>query len=381
MNPSLFEDLIQAPPDPILGIATAYLADPNPDKVDLGVGAYRTENGQPYIFSVVEKVQTELIVNHVNKEYLPIDGLAELKTATQELTFGVDFPAIREQRIVSAQVLSGTGGLRVAGEFVSTLLTKTKEFYISRPSWPNHRNIFTAAGLEVKEYAYWDEKTRSLDIKEMLADLRSANKYSLVILHACAHNPTGVDPTSEQWKAILEVIQERRLIPLFDSAYQGYASGDLDRDAFAIRLFANAGVEMFVSQSFAKNMGLYGERIGMLHVVCHSSERAKIVLSQIKPIIRRMYSSPPAWGARLACGILSKEEYCKMWKSELRAIAGRIIQIRKRLCDGLAAKGTPGNWDHIGTQIGMFSYTGLTVAQCEMLTRKWHVYLDRKSVV
>mmetsp|Transcript_25226 Transcript_25226/g.64241 ORF Transcript_25226/g.64241 Transcript_25226/m.64241 type:complete len:411 (-) Transcript_25226:81-1313(-) len=376
----LFSGLTMAPTDPILGTSLAFQADTDPRKVNLGVGAYRTEDGKPYVLNVVLETEAEILKETgttINKEYSTIDGPADLKTLTQKLAFGDDSEAIASGRIASVQGLSGTGSLRVCAEFTKTFLSpEADEIWISKPTWGNHIAIFQVAGLIVKEYPYYEPETRGFDFEGMLKALKEdAKPGSMVLLHACAHNPTGVDPTEEQWKAIATVMQEKQLIPLMDSAYQGYASGSLDTDAFATRLFANMGFEMFMCQSFAKNLGLYGERIGMLHIVCSDSDKAKKVLSQLKLVIRPMYSNPPIHGAQLVIKILGDAERCKAWKQQLAEMATRIHEVRALLRGGLEKKGTPGNWDHITSQIGMFSYTGLSEPMCERLIKEHHIYL------
>jgi len=250
-----------------------------------------------------------------------------------------------------------------------------KDIYVSDPTWGNHNAIFAKGGLTVKSYPYWEPNTKSLDIDGMLSTLGAAAEGSVVLLHACAHNPTGVDPTEDQWQKIVKVFKDKKLIPLMDSAYQGYASGSLDKDAYATRLFLNEGFEFFMCQSFAKNLGLYGERIGMLHVICPDAAQAKAVLSQVKLVIRPMYSSPPKHGAELVVKILGNADRYAKWKAELKGMADRILEVRDLLRKGLEAKGTPGTWNHITDQIGMFSFTGLTQAQCERLIATHHIYL------
>merc|ERR1712194_741507 len=241
--------------------------------------------------------------------------------------------------------------------------------------WGNHNAIFAKAGLTVRTYPYYEKETRGFDFEGMMRVLATAKPGTFVLLHACAHNPTGVDPTEKQWIEIAQLLQSKKLTPMLDSAYQGYASGSLDKDAFATRIFLSMGFEFFMCQSFAKNLGLYGERIGMLHVVCEKKEEAAAVLSQLKMVIRPMYSSPPKHGAELVMKILGKAERLAQWKRELADMANRILEVRDLLRKGLESKGTPGTWNHITDQIGMFSYTGLTVPQCERLTEKHHIYL------
>jgi len=376
----LFDHISVAPPDPILGTSLMYNADTDPRKINLGIGAYRTEAGKPFVLDCVRKAEEEVLKetgSTINKEYSTIDGPAGLKSLTQKLAFGEDCPAITEGRIASVQALSGTGSLRVAGEFIKSFLgPEAHTIWVSDPTWGNHNAIFQKAGLQVKAYPYYDPKTCGFNFDGMYKALKEeATPGSHVLLHACAHNPTGVDPSEDQWSQIAEVMMEKKLVPLMDSAYQGYASGSLDKDAFATRLFASMGFDMYLCQSFAKNLGLYGERIGMLHIVCSSADAAKAVLSQLKMVIRPMYSSPPIHGALLVERILGDPASFAAWQTELKGMADRILKVRGMLRKGLEEKGTPGTWNHITDQIGMFSYTGLTEAQCQRLISEHHIYL------
>jgi aspartate aminotransferase len=376
---ALFGHVPVAPIDPILGTTQLYNADKDARKINLGVGAYRTEQGKPYVLEVVKEAEQDMLRDlggSIDKEYSTIDGPGELKKLTQALAFGADSPAVGEGRVASVQALSGTGALRVLSEFVKTHLpAEAHEVWCSDPTWGNHTAIFKSAGLAVKTYPYWNAKTMGLDFEGMMAALRGAAAGSMVLLHACAHNPTGIDPSEAQWREIAALMKERRLIPLIDSAYQGYASGDLDKDAWALRYFERMGFEMFLCQSFAKNLGLYGERIGMLHVVCGKADHATAVLSQVKLVVRAMYSSPPRHGAHLVVKILGDQGRFKRWQQELKAMADRINEARGLLRGGLERKGTPGTWRHVTDQIGMFSFTGLTKPQCERLIKEHHIYL------
>jgi len=376
----IFEHIEVAPVDPILGTTLAFNADTDSNKINLGVGAYRSEEGKPFVLNVVKEAEKQMLAElgtKINKEYSTIDGPADLKKLTQQLLWGEDSPAIADGRIASVQALSGTGALRVVSEFVKTYMRpEMHEVWVSDPTWGNHNAIFGKAGLTVKTYPYYQAATKSLNFAGMIKALREDVKPgSLVLLHACAHNPTGVDPNEQQWQEIADVVQQRKLVPLMDSAYQGYASGSLDKDAFAIRLFATRGIDMFLCQSFAKNLGLYGERIGMLHAVCSGKKEAEAVLSQLKLVVRAMYSSPPKHGAELVQKILGDKAQLEAWKKELSGMADRILQVRSLLRRGLEEKGTPGTWNHITDQIGMFSFTGLTPPQCERLINKHHIYL------
>jgi aspartate aminotransferase len=375
----IFSHIEVAPIDPILGTTQLFNADKDKRKINLGVGAYRSEEGKPYVLDVIKEAEKEMLGElgtKLNKEYANIDGPEELKSLTAKLCFGANCPSLKEGRLASTQVLSGTGALRVFAEFVATHLPKeSREIWCSIPTWGNHLAIFKNAGLTVKEYPYWAGDTKSINFTGMMTALKTATPGACVLLHACAHNPTGVDMNETQWREVAALMKERKLIPLMDSAYQGYASGDLDKDSFAVRLFESLGFEMFMCQSFAKNLGLYGERIGMLHVICETPGHAEAVLSQLKLVIRPMYSNPPKHGAYLVMKVLGDEARFARWKVELKAMADRILEVRKMLREGLEKKGTPGKWNHITDQIGMFSFTGLTTPQCERLIKEHHIYL------
>ena len=363
-----------APADPILSLTTGFKNDKDPKKVNLGVGAYRDNNGKPYIFPIVKKVEHQ-IVNDVtlDKEYAPIEGVAEFCTGSSQVAFGWDNPELKSGRIVTAQTLSGTGALKIVADFLKKW--RNAPIYISRPTWANHTPIFQAAGLEVRDYAYYDAKTKGLDLAGLLKDLSNAQPGSIVLLHACAHNPTGVDPTPEQWHEIARVMKENDLFPYFDVAYQGFASGDLEKDGYGMRYFVSQGFQMVVAQSFAKTMGLYGERTGALHVVCSDKATAEKVMSQVKIVIRSNYSSPPVHGARIAGRILTNVENRNQWLAELKAVTDRMNHMRIALKEALIKNGTKGNWDHVTSQIGMFSFLGLAPKQCEQMIQKHHIYM------
>jgi len=284
---------------------------------------------------------------------------------------------LKEGKVVTVQTLSGTGSLRVGFEFVKTYIPG--DVYVSAPTWGNHHAIIEKSGLKWIEYPYFDENTKGLNFKGMYEKLSQAQAGSTVLLHACAHNPTGVDPTLDQWTELAKLFKEKKLIPYFDSAYQGYASGDLEKDAQSIHIFLNHGLQMIISQSYAKNFGLYGERIGALHFVAKSKDVAVRVLSQIKLVIRPMYSNPPLHGARIVHKVLSNPALAQEWREELKMVSERIITMRRALRDELKSLGTPGTWDHIVSQIGMFSYTGLGPKQCDVLIQKYHIYLLRNG--
>ncbi|XP_027068095.2 aspartate aminotransferase, cytoplasmic [Coffea eugenioides] len=372
---SVFANVVRAPEDPILGVTVAYNKDPSPKKLNLGVGAYRTEEGKPLVLNVVRRAE-QMLVNDTSrvKEYLPIVGLAEFNKLSAKLIFGVDSPAIQENRVTTVQCLSGTGSLRVGAEFLARHYHE-HTIYIPQPTWGNHPKVFTIAGLSVKTYRYYSPETRGLDFQGLLDDLNAAPSGAIVLLHACAHNPTGVDPTPEQWEQIRQLMRSKGLLPFFDSAYQGFASGSLDEDAQSVRMFVSDGGECLVAQSYAKNMGMYGERVGALSIVCKSADVAVRVESQLKLVIRSMYSNPPIHGASIVAAILKDSHMYHEWTVELKAMADRIISMRQKLFDALQARGTPGDWSHIIKQIGMFTFTGLNAQQVAFMTKEYHIYM------
>jgi aspartate/tyrosine/aromatic aminotransferase len=384
---SMFAAVPQEPADRILGLNTAYRADTDPNKVNLGVGAYRTNAGSPYILPVVLKVEQEIIRDfaekpaQVNHEYTPQSGLPEFGALSAAMLFGADSPVIREKRIATFQALSGTGALRVAFEFVRKLETLVpgtprRDVYIPNPTWSNHKNTVKDAGLEFKEYRYLDHTKGAVDIDAVCEDLENAPEGSLILFHACAHNPSGADPSHEEWARILKVVQKRKHLPLFDSAYQGFASGSLADDAFAVRMFAETGMDMLTCQSYAKNAGLYGERVGALTMVSSVAEPVAAIKSQVDRIIRGMYSSPPVYGARIMSRILGDPKLFADWENELVVMSSRIKDMRKHLFEELLKLGGERErWERITKQIGMFSYTGLSTAEVEYMRTKFHVYM------
>ncbi|CAA0841961.1 Aspartate aminotransferase- chloroplastic [Striga hermonthica] len=374
---SRFNEITMAPPDPILGVSEAFKADTNEMKLNLGVGAYRTEELQPYVLNVVKKAENLMLERGENKEYLPIEGLAAFNKVTAELLFGADNVVIQEERVATVQGLSGTGSLRLAAALIERYFPGSKVL-LSSPTWGNHKNIFNDARVPWSEYRYYDPKTVGLDFEGMIADIKAAPNGSFVLLHGCAHNPTGIDPTPEQWEGIADVIQEKGHVPFFDVAYQGFASGSLDEDASSVRLFAARGMELLIAQSYSKNLGLYAERIGAINVVCSTSDVAKRVKSQLKRIARPMYSNPPIHGAKIVANVVGNSDLFNEWKEEMEMMAGRIKSVRQKLYDSLSAKDKTGkDWSFILKQIGMFSFTGLNKAQSENMSNKWHIYMTK----
>lgn len=375
------------PADPILGMTAMFLEDKFPKKVNLGQGVYRTDEGKPYVLSSIKeaegRVASELQSGRTFKEYLPIEGDATFRKLSAELVFGAGSAALREGRVATMQTISGTGAVSVAASTLR-LVGGFTAIYLPDPSWSNHAQIFGAVGLEVRSYPYLDKRTgTTLDFEAMheaLATMVPAG--SAVLLHACAHNPTGVDPTPEQWKVLAGTFAKRGLLAVFDSAYQGYASGDLDADAASVRCFEAAGVLPIVCQSYAKSMGLYGERVGAVNFVTASAAEAAAVLSNVKQrVVRPVYSSPPLHGARLASLVLGDPALSAAWRAELLVMAGRVRRMRAELAAALVRLGAPapdgGRWEHLTAQIGMFAYTGLSAQHVDALRERYHVYMTR----
>ncbi|EFJ26197.1 hypothetical protein SELMODRAFT_173087 [Selaginella moellendorffii] len=374
---SRFENVSMAPPDPILGVSEAFKADTDATKLNLGVGAYRTEDLQPYVLKVVNKAEQLMLERGENKEYLPIEGLAAFNKATAELLLGADNPVIKNGQIATVQGLSGTGSLRLGAAFIARYFPGVKVL-ISSPTWGNHKNILSDAGVPWSEYRYFDPQTVGLDFKGMIEDIKAAPNGSVILLHGCAHNPTGIDPTPEQWEAIADVLEEKGHMPFFDVAYQGFASGSLDDDASSVRKFASRGFEMFVAQSYSKNLGLYAERIGAINVILPTADLAARVKSQLKRLARPMYSNPPVHGARIVANVVGDSVLFDEWRAEMQMMAGRIKGVRQKLYEALLSKDKSGkDWSFILKQIGMFSFTGLTKSQSDNMTDKWHVYMTK----
>ncbi|GAB2275390.1 Aspartate aminotransferase, cytoplasmic [Dionaea muscipula] len=374
---SCFESIGMAPPDPILGVSEAFRASTNEKKLNLGVGAYRTEELQPYVLEVVKKAELLMLERGENKEYLPIEGLAAFNKATATLLFGADNPLLKQEKVATVQGLSGTGSLRLAAALIQRYFPGAKVL-ISSPTWGNHKNIFNDAGVPWSEYRYYDPKTVGLDFEGMIADIKEAPEGSFILLHGCAHNPTGIDPTPEQWEKIADLIQEKNHIPFFDVAYQGFASGNLDADASSVRLFTARGLELIVAQSYSKNLGLYAERVGAINFLCSSADAAARVKSQLKRLARPMYSNPPVHGARIVANVVGDPILFGEWKKEMEIMAGRIKGVRQKLYDSLTERDKSGkDWSFVLKQIGMFSYTGLSKTQSENMTDKWAVYMTK----
>ncbi|KAI9821097.1 MAG: Aspartate aminotransferase, cytoplasmic [Pycnora praestabilis] len=374
----------QAPEDPLFGLMAAYRKDTNEKKVDLGIGAYRDDNAKPWVLPVVKQAD-EILRNdpQLNHEYLPIAGLAEFTTASAKLMLGADSSAIAEKRVISMQTISGTGAVHLGALFLSKFYSQPSTVYFSSPTWANHNQIFTNVSLPIKTYPYFSAQTKGLDFSGMLSTIESAPNGSIILLHACAHNPTGVDPTRSQWKELATLMRSKKHFPFFDCAYQGFASGDLEHDAWPVRYFIAQGFELCVAQSFAKNFGLYGERAGCFHFVTSPSSDAgdtiTRVASQLAILQRSEISNPPAYGARIASLVLNDPKLFAVWEDNLRTMSGRIIEMRKALRSQLEGMGTPGTWKHITEQIGMFSFTGLNEKQVQMLRAEFSIYMTKNG--
>ena len=371
-SPSLLAQVPLAPADPILGVTEAYVKDTNPKKVNLGVGVYYDDNGKVPVLECVKRAEAERVKAQPPFSYLPIDGLAAYDRAVQELVFGKDSELIREKRVVTVQALGGTGGLKIGADFLRQVAPQS-EVWISDPSWENHRQLFEAAGFTVRNYAYYDPKTRGLDFAGMKKALEALPAGAIVVLHACCHNPTGVDLNEADWREVLAIVQRRGLIPFLDLAYQGFADG-LDKDAFAARLFSNAMSPVFLSSSFSKSFSLYGERVGAFTLVTSSDEESARVLSQLKRIVRTNYSNPPTHGSQLAATVLASPELRAMWDQELGAMRDRIKRMRLDLVAKIKERAPKAEFGHVIAQRGMFSYSGLTKEQVLRLRKDYSIY-------
>ncbi|GFV75297.1 aspartate aminotransferase, cytoplasmic [Trichonephila clavipes] len=377
---SRFACVEAAPPVEIFALNKAYKEDTFPDKVDLGIGAYRTDEGKPWVLPVVKKTEKAIANDEtLNHEYLGQLGLESFSQAASKMLLGADNPVFKDGKVLGVQTLSGTGALRLGADFLSHCL-KSKDFYMSAPTWPNHRKVFLDAGFATcHTYRYWNAAERNLDFKGMMEDLENAPEDSVIILHACAHNPTGVDPTRDQWKEIADLMERKKLLPFFDCAYQGFATGDLVTDSWAVCYFVSRGFEVICAQSFAKNFGLYNERAGNLTMVVSDPSVLTNCRAQITLLVRGNYSNPPCHGALIVSKVLNDSQLFSEWQGHIKEMSGRIIKMRAALKAKLDELGTPGTWDHIVSQIGMFSYTGLSPKQVKFLVEQRHIYLPKDA--
>jgi aromatic-amino-acid transaminase len=367
---ALFAAVEMAPRDPILGLNEQFNADPNPAKVNLGVGVYTDENGKLPLLKCVAEAERQMLASPKAKGYLPIDGIAAYDKAVQGLVFGE--AATASGRIATVQALGGTGGLKVGADFLKRL-SPGAQVLISDPSWENHRALFTNAGFKVGPYPYYDPAVRGIAFGPLLAALNAAEAGTIVVLHACCHNPTGCDLSAAQWGQVIDTVKARGLVPFLDMAYQGFGQG-IAEDGAVVQQFLAAGLDFFVSTSFSKSFSLYGERVGALSVVCASKEEAARVLSQLKIVIRTNYSNPPTHGAAVVAAVLTTPALRAMWEEELTGMRQRIKAMRVALVARLKTAGVPGDLGYITTQQGMFSYSGLNATQMQRLRSEFGVY-------
>jgi aromatic-amino-acid transaminase len=372
MTASILADVKMAPRDPILGVTEAFNADPSPNKVNLGVGVYYDDNGKIPLLECVRRAERQLLESSPPRGYLPIDGLPEYDRAVQALVFGADSPAIKEQRVVTVQALGGTGGLKIGADFLRRAEAGA-QVWISQPSWENHLALFENAGFVVRAYPYYDAGTHGVDLEGLLRSLESVPVHSVVVLHACCHNPTGADLTAEQWAQVIEVVKRRDLVPFLDMAYQGFGDG-LDADASVVRRFVEAGMPLFVSNSFSKSFSLYGERVGALSVVAQSSEEAARVLSQLKRMVRTNYSNPPTHGGKIIATVLTSPDLKRIWEQELGQMRSRIQSMRSQLVEKVQVRAPGLDFAFVTRQRGMFSYSGLSKDAVARLRQEFSVY-------
>lgn len=369
----MFEVVKTAPADPILGLTEAFKKDSRSEKINLGVGIYKTDESETPVLECVKKAEQLLLTNEKTKSYLNIEGLPAYGKCVQQLLFGADSSIVKDNLAATAQAPGGTGSLRIAADFMVSQLGITR-IWVSNPTWANHGNIFKAAGLEIVQYDYYDAQNQSLNFDGMMASLSQAKKGDAVLFHGCCHNPTGIDPTSEQWEKISLLAKEQNILGLFDFAYQGFGVG-VEEDAQGLRTFASHNEELIVANSFSKNFGLYNERVGAVTLVAKSSEIAQSAFSQVKSIIRANYSNPPSHGAAVVATILADETLTALWIDEVAQMRERIAQMRVLFVETLAKHGATADYSFITRQCGMFSFSGLTKEQVETLRVEHGVYI------
>ncbi|MCW8348124.1 aspartate/tyrosine/aromatic aminotransferase [Vibrio sp. ZSDZ65] len=369
----MFEKVVAAPADPILGLTEEFKKDTRAEKINLGVGIYKNEQGQTPVLATVKKAEAALLENEKTKSYLTIEGTAEYGLAVQKLLFGADSAIVSEKLAKTAQAPGGTGALRVAGEFIKRQLSSAK-IWISNPTWANHNGVFAAAGIETAQYRYYNSETKDKDFAGMVADLEQAAAGDIVLLHGCCHNPTGIDPTPAEWEQLAKLVADKGLIPLFDFAYQGFAKG-VEEDAQGLRTFAKYNKEILVASSFSKNFGLYNERVGAFTLVAASEEIATTAFSQVKGIIRSIYSNPPAHGAAVVTYILNDEALRAEWENEVAEMRDRIQEMRGLFVETLKTEGVDADFSFIERQNGMFSFSGLSKEQVNRLKDEFAIYI------
>jgi aspartate/tyrosine/aromatic aminotransferase len=373
----MFESLQLAPPDPILGLTDAFKRDPNPNKINLGVGVYQDEAGKTATLECVKRAEAKLLAAASPKTYLAIEGSPDYGKHVRALLFGADSALLGDGRAVTAQAPGGTGALRLTGDLAHARMGLSRVL-VSDPTWANHQAIFQAAGLKTETYAYYDAAKKGLNFAGMLADLEKAGPSDLVLLHACCHNPSGVDPTPEQWRELAELAQKRGFLTLFDFAYQGFGDG-VQEDALPVRLFAERGLELIVCSSFSKNFGLYNERVGAITLLTRSKDAGDKALSQLKSTIRSNYSNPPAHGGGVVTAVLSDPELAALWQREVDGMRDRIARMRTLFVETLKQKGVKQDFSFIATQKGMFSFAGISPEQVDRLRDEYGIYAVRSG--
>nr|WP_320204242.1 amino acid aminotransferase [Vibrio metoecus] len=369
----MFEKVVAAPADPILGLTEEFKKDPRTDKINLGVGIYKNEAGETPVLATVKKAEAALLESEKTKSYLTIEGTAEYGLAVQKLLFGANSDIVTQKLAKTAQAPGGTGALRVAGEFIKRQLGDVK-VWISNPTWANHHGVFNAAGLETTQYAYYDAEAKDKNFAAMLADLEQAAQGDVVLLHGCCHNPTGIDPTEQEWEVLAKLVADKGLLPLFDFAYQGFATG-VEEDAAGLRTFAKYNSEILVASSFSKNFGLYNERVGAFTLVAPSTAVAETAFSQVKAIIRSIYSNPPAHGAAVVTYILNNPALRAEWEAEVAEMRERIQEMRVLFVNTLKEVGVDADFSFIERQNGMFSFSGLNKEQVARLKSELGIYI------
>lgn len=369
---SLFSPIEMAPRDPILGLNEAFNSDPRSHKVNLGVGVYFDEDGRIPLLKAVAQAELNHQQALAPRSYLPIEGIGNYASAVQTLLFGAEATIVKEQRVITTQAIGGTGALKLGADFIKQLKTSGVAA-ISNPSWENHRALFNTAGYQVEDYRYYDASSHGLNLEGMLADLQALPEHSLVVLHACCHNPTGVDLSPADWQQVIALLKAKQHIPFLDIAYQGFGQG-IEEDAVAVRLFADSGMQFFISSSFSKSFSFYGERVGALSIVTSSNDEAQRVLSQVKRVIRTNYSNPPTHGATIVSMVLNTPELNALWQQELAAMRVRIKQMRELMVQQLKDKNVAQDFSFVTEQQGMFSYSGLSAAQVERLREEFAIY-------
>ena len=373
----MFENIKAAPADPILGLGEAFKSETRANKINLGIGIYKDAQGATPIMRAVKEAETRLLAKENSKNYLGIDGIADYNQRTKELLFGADSQIIAQDRARTVQSLGGTGALRIAAEFIKRQ-TKAQNVWISTPTWPNHNAIFNAVGMTIREYRYYDAERKALDWDNLISDLSNANEGDVVLFHGCCHNPTGIDPTPEQWKQLAELSVKNGWLPLFDFAYQGLANG-LNEDAVGLRTFAANHKELLVASSFSKNFGLYNERVGAFTLVAENADIAATALTQVKSIIRTLYSNPASHGGATVATVLNDPQLRQEWENELTEMRERIKKMRHLFVQLLKEYGAKQDFGFIMEQNGMFSFSGLTPEQVDRLREEFAIYAVRSG--